>query len=192
MPVRPLRILDRAFRLTPSDRAASVTVRFMGSRHSCLRTSPGWGGLCIFIFTSVVILVIDANCILALPRKRHAPVAAHVYGPVAFSSSTKFVEFQAGKLHISHAGRSVQTAENQAKPIGVFRLNPRNRSGGEEPFESLVSKTLDRHTRKCNLAGYNLQSWRRGGRRSRMRGGIRPGSLTQTDLRDNKQLCGVE
>jgi hypothetical protein len=39
----------------------------------------------------------------------------------------------------------------------MFRLNSRNRSRGEEPFDSFVSKTLDRYTRKCNLPGYKLQ-----------------------------------
>lgn len=42
-----------------TERAASLTVRFRASRHSCLSTSPGWGGLCIFIVTSGVILVVE-------------------------------------------------------------------------------------------------------------------------------------
>ena len=50
------------------------------------------------------------------------------------------MEFQAGEVHIAHAGGCVQTAEDKAEPAGVFRLNSRNRSGGEEPFDSLVSK----------------------------------------------------
>src|SRR3954452_23777825 len=104
MPVCPLRILDRAFRLTPSDRAASVTVTFMGSKHNFLSTSPGWGGLCIFMFTSVVILVVDAICVLPEPRERHTPVAAHLHGPGAFPGAMKSMEFQAGKVHIAHAG----------------------------------------------------------------------------------------
>ena len=57
-------MLDNAFRLTPSDRAASVTVKFRGSRHSCLSTSPGCGGSCIFMVTSMVILVVYAIYVL--------------------------------------------------------------------------------------------------------------------------------
>ena len=49
-PTRPLTMPDKAFRLTPRDRAAAVTVKFNGSRHSCLSTSPGCGGLYIFIY----------------------------------------------------------------------------------------------------------------------------------------------
>src|SRR5437016_2043416 len=99
MPARPLRMPDSVLRLTPSDRAASVTVKFRGSRHSILSTSPGCGGLCIFIFTSVVVLVVDAIHVLAGTRERDAPVAAHLDGPrvqtaedpVAMNRSSPFV-----------------------------------------------------------------------------------------------------
>jgi tRNA(fMet)-specific endonuclease VapC len=45
-PDRPFKMLDSVFRLTPSPRAASVTVRFSGSKQSSFSTSPGCGGLC--------------------------------------------------------------------------------------------------------------------------------------------------
>jgi hypothetical protein len=38
----------------------------------------------------------------------------------------------------------------------VFGLNPRLGPGGEEPFESFVPKSLDRHVYQCNLCGYRL------------------------------------
>jgi hypothetical protein len=53
-------MLDSVFRLTPSDRAASVTVKCKG----CLSTSPGCGGSCIFMVTSMVILVVHAIYVL--------------------------------------------------------------------------------------------------------------------------------
>ena len=46
------RMANKVFRLTPSDLAASVMVRFSGSRHSALSTSPGCGGF--FVVTSMV------------------------------------------------------------------------------------------------------------------------------------------
>src|ERR1017187_245515 len=104
MPARPLRMLDSAFRLTLSDRAASVTVNFRGSRHSCLSTSPGCGGLCIFMVTSMVVLVVYAIYIHPDTNERHAPIAAHRHGPRAFSGDTEFVEIQARQAHIARAG----------------------------------------------------------------------------------------
>src|SRR5450759_3158674 len=100
MPARPLRMLDSAFRLTPSDRAASVTVKFRGSRHSCLSTSPGCGGLCIFMVTSMVIFIVDAIYVLPDTSERYAPVAAHLHGPRPPSAGTQSVELQDRKAHI--------------------------------------------------------------------------------------------
>src|SRR5579863_2853126 len=92
MPARPLRTLESVFRLTPSDRAASVTVKFRGSRQRVFNTSPGCGGLCIFIVTSVVVFIVDTNHISQGPRERHAPVSAHLHGPRSLSGTVKFVE----------------------------------------------------------------------------------------------------
>jgi hypothetical protein len=60
-------------RLTPSDRAASVTVNFRGSKQSVFSTSPGCGGLCIFIFTSVVALIVHIFDVLPGTSERHGP-----------------------------------------------------------------------------------------------------------------------
>src|SRR5579859_6644980 len=104
MPARPLRMLDRVLRLTPSDLAASVTVRFRGSRHSALSTSPGCGGLCIFIVTSMVVLIVDLVHVLAGISERDAPIPARLHGPRALSGTTKLVQIQAGQTHIARAG----------------------------------------------------------------------------------------
>src|ERR1039458_4158740 len=103
MPARPLRMPDSAFRLTPSDRAASVTVKCKGSRHSCLSTSPGCGGLCIFMVTSMVVLVVYAIYVLPGTSERYSPVAAHPHGPRAFSGAMEFMEIQAWQVHIARA-----------------------------------------------------------------------------------------
>jgi len=89
---------------TPSDLAASVTVKFRGSRQSCLSTSPGCGGLCIFMVTSMVVLVVHPIYVLLYKSKGYAPVAAHSHGPCAFSGSAKLVKVQAGQIHIARAG----------------------------------------------------------------------------------------
>src|SRR6266566_1167012 len=114
IPARPYRMPDSVLRLTPSDRAASVTVKFRGSRHSSLSTSPGCGGLCIFIFTSVVVLGVDAIHVLAGTSERDTPVAAHLDGPRALSAATEFKEIQAGQVHVVWARGRVHTAEDQS------------------------------------------------------------------------------
>lgn len=67
-------------------RGASVTVRFRGARHSSLSTSPGCGGLCIFIVTSVVVLVVHVIDVLAGADKRNTVLVEG--GP--FGSETAF------------------------------------------------------------------------------------------------------
>src|SRR5450759_2165755 len=94
MPARPLRMPDSVLRLIPRDRAASVTVKFRGSRQSVLSTSPGCGGLCIFIITSVVVLVVNAVHILPGKCECDTPVAAHLNGPRTLSRAAEFVEIQ--------------------------------------------------------------------------------------------------
>src|ERR1035438_10758010 len=100
MPARALSMPDSVLRLIPRDRAASVMVRFRGSRHSVLRTSPGCGGLCIFILTSVVVLVIDA---VRIPRgvcEFDAPVPAHLNRPGTLSRTAESVEIQTRQVHV--------------------------------------------------------------------------------------------
>src|SRR5450755_4649603 len=92
MPARPLRMPESVLRLTPRDRATSVTVKFKGSRHRVLSTSPGCGGLCIFIMTSVVVFVIDTAHILPGTYDGDPPIGAHFNGPLTLSGTVKFVE----------------------------------------------------------------------------------------------------
>ena len=111
----------------------------------------------------MVILVVHAIHVLPGTSERHAPVAAHLHGPRALSGATEFMEVQAGQVHIARAGRDVQTAEDEAEPVGVLRLNSRLVAGGEEPFDSFVPESFDRHAYKCNLYGYRLRPARPGG-----------------------------
>src|SRR5437773_744030 len=111
IPARPFRMPDSVLRLTPSDRAASVTVKFRGSRHSALSTSPGCGGLCIFMFTSVVVLVVHTIHVLGGASECDAPVPAHLDGPRALFGATESVEIQARQVHVARAGGRVQAAK---------------------------------------------------------------------------------
>jgi hypothetical protein len=112
----------------------------------------------------MVIFVIYAIYVLPGANERYAPVAAHLHGPRAFSGAAEFMEIQAGQVHIARAGSGVQTAEDEAEPVSVLCLNSRLGPGGEEPFDSFVSKPFDRRAYECNLHGYRLQPARPGGR----------------------------
>ncbi len=105
----------------------------------------------------MVILVIYAIYVLPDTCERYTPVAAYLDGPRALPGAAKLVEIQAGQVHIARAGRDVQAAEDQAEPVSVFRLNPGPCAGGEEAFDSFVSKPFDRHAYKCNVYGYRRQ-----------------------------------
>ncbi len=87
-------MLDSVLRLTPSPRAASVTVRFSGSIQSCFSTSPGCGGLCIFISLDselswthtphvfVIVLVV----LPPFDNLGHLPPGVHITGWQEFQS----------------------------------------------------------------------------------------------------------
>src|SRR5664279_3313913 len=145
MPARPLRMPDNVLRLIPRDRAASVTVRFRGSRHSVLSTSPGCGGLCIFIMASVIVLLVNPVHVSPSTCERDTPVATHLNSPRTLSRAAKFVEIQAGQVHVLGAHRHVQAAGHQPESVGVFSLNSRLGASGEELFESFVPESCDRH-----------------------------------------------
>ena len=59
MPARPFNVAERVFRLTPSASAASVILSPISSIHSARSTSPGWGGLCIFIINGFIIRLVS-------------------------------------------------------------------------------------------------------------------------------------
>lgn len=67
---------DGAERVTPSRSAASVTVSLSSSNTSSHSVSPGCGGLKIRVMiASVIVLVVEENCIGAIKGERDAPVA---------------------------------------------------------------------------------------------------------------------
>ena len=77
---------------------------------------------------------------------------------VPFPRALQFMETQAGQIHILRARRGVERAKNQAQSIRMLGLNATFGPGGEELFQSLVPKSLDRHRNQCNVDGYRSQS----------------------------------
>ena len=83
----------------------------------------------------MVIFVVHALGIFARESERHAPVAADLDGPGTFPSPLKFMQAQAGQIHVLLRRRRVEGAKNQAQPIRVLGLNAALRTGGEEVFQ---------------------------------------------------------
>jgi hypothetical protein len=145
MPDRPFRMAERVLRLTPRAAAASVTVKPSGRKHSSRNTSPGWGGLCILMVTSVVVLVVHTFNIRSDKCKGDAPIPADGHGPGSLPRTSELMQVQAGEAHITRRRSHAQAAQNQPQPLGVFRLNPGLAAGREESFKALVPEGRDRH-----------------------------------------------
>jgi hypothetical protein len=111
-----------------------VTVKCQGSRHSCLSTSPGCGGLCIFMVTSMVVLVVYAIDLLPGTSEGYAPVAAHLRGPRALSGAAQFVNLPRLGLLPSQADFSFPTVERQ--------LSPSRRQSGQSLRRQPLRKTF--------------------------------------------------
>lgn len=106
----------------------------------------------------MVVLVVDAVGILAGKAESETPVAAHLHSPRALAGSLQFMQVHPRQPHIARVSRRVQSAQHQAEPVDVFRLDTALVAGDEERLEPLVPKALDRHSVQCNLCGYGAQS----------------------------------
>src|SRR5437867_530146 len=67
-PARPFRIDERVLRLTSSASAAFVTVTPSGSKQRALMISPGWGGLCMRIATTSLVIIQEHHIIYLSDR----------------------------------------------------------------------------------------------------------------------------
>lgn len=80
IPALPFNTRDSVTRVVRRCSAAVDTG--MSPRYS-RRTEPGWGGLCMRIEGSlVIVLIVDVYCILAFKLERQTPVPAYADRPV--------------------------------------------------------------------------------------------------------------
>lgn len=70
----------------------------------------------------------------------------------------EFVQPKPWQIHVHGSGGDIQAAEDQAQAVGVVGLNAGLGARPKEAFQALVSKSLDRHCRQCNVYGYRWQS----------------------------------
>ena len=77
--------------------------------------------------------------------ERDAPVAGHLHTPMLLKLPLERMQAGAGKEHILHIDRSVQTVKQSPQTVGVFGLNPFGTSCKEESLQTFVSKAFN-HT----------------------------------------------
>lgn len=138
MPALPLRIRDRAVRVMPRCPAADVTET--SPRYS-LKTKPGCGGLYIII-TSMIILVIDKNGVVAVKTECQPPISANFDRPVPGKITMKLMEPPSGSIHIFRSGGTIKSKQLNAQFLSMLWLNSCLRSCLKELFYPTMSKAL--------------------------------------------------
>jgi hypothetical protein len=76
IPALPFNSAEKVFLVTPSALAASVTLIWSGSTQNSLMISPGWGGLCMAIFSLMIVFIIEIKGIAVFHPEGHSPVSA--------------------------------------------------------------------------------------------------------------------
>src|SRR5579883_3222876 len=145
MPAFSLTRLLRVWRVTPRTRAAAVTVRPSGARHSSLTMRPGWGGF--------FICMVSPN---GSPRNRHrgrcrfrresdAPILIDLDGPRSGLVALELVEIEAGEIHggdLRGGGQGDQDVFDLAAQGRFHQLG----LAVEQLFERLAAETFDHET----------------------------------------------
>jgi len=136
IPALPFRRRDSATRVTRRCLAASVTDT--GPRYS-RKTLPGWGGLCMrMVNTSVIVLIIHKHDVFTVKREGQTPVAADIHRPMTLQITVQSMQPPAGRIHIFRNFGVVQREELFAKPFCMLRLDTRLRACLEEPLYAPV------------------------------------------------------
>ncbi len=91
----------------------------------------------------MVILVMHNIGIAIGKTECHTPIAADFHRPDAFAFAFQLVQGETGQIHVLGRFGLIQVGQDQAQPIGVFRLNSRFAPCAIEPFQPLVREASD-------------------------------------------------
>lgn len=97
----------------------------------------------------MIILIIHINRVRPIKLECYSPISAYPNRPHATAPACKFVQVQAGKIHILWGYRSVKSRQYEPQSRGVCRLDPGLATAQKEAFQSLVFEASD-HERECN------------------------------------------
>jgi len=130
IPALPFNRRDSATRVTRRCLAASVTDT--GPRYS-RNTLPGWGGLCMrMVNTSVIVPIIHQHGVFTVKREGQTPVAANIHRPMSFQITVQSMQPPARRIHIVRGFGVVQRKKLFSKSFCVLRLDARLRACLEE------------------------------------------------------------
>ncbi len=99
----------------------------------------------------MVIFVIYDLSIPAREPECDAPVATDFDCPRAGPIASQRVEVESGQPHVSRLRGHIESTQDLAKPRRVLGLDAGSRAGLEEPAQTLVPETLDRHCMSVTL-----------------------------------------
>jgi len=91
----------------------------------------------------VIILIVDENRVLTFKLERQSPIPADTYSPVILELPRQQMKFPSWSVLVAWLACIVKGKQLQAQLAGVLRLNPRFRSGAEEPLHALMPEALD-------------------------------------------------
>jgi len=91
-------------------------------------------------YSSVIILIIDQDRILAFKRECELPVSAYVYRPVTGKLTFQLMETPTWSIHILSPFCIVESKKLTSKFFSVFRLNARFGTGLKEPLNTSMPK----------------------------------------------------
>ena len=98
IPALPFNRRDRVTRVTRRCLAASETAT--PPRYS-RKMRPGWGGLCILIADSLVIVpIVHENSILAIESKGQSPIATDTHGPMTGEIASQSMQFPTWSVNV--------------------------------------------------------------------------------------------
>ena len=108
--------------------------------------------------SSVIVPIVDENCVLAIEREDHSPVAVHFHRPVASEFPLEGVKMPTGHVHRGGSGRAIQNYKLALQLVCVSRLNTNLRSSLKELFQPGVPERLDHFLyRKLRIYSCQLQ-----------------------------------
>jgi hypothetical protein len=141
IPALPFNRRDRVTRVTRRCLAASETAT--PPRYS-RKMRPGWGGLCILIAGSLVIVpIVHENSILAIECKGQSPISADTHGPMTGEIASQGMQLPAWGVHVRRQFGIVKSEQLKPQASGMFGLNSRLRPGTKELLQAAMAKTLN-------------------------------------------------
>jgi len=98
--------------------------------------------------SSVIILIIDQDRILAFKGERETPIATDADRPMFRQRTFQRMKFPTRSIHIGRTLGVIKSKKLSAKPVLMFGLDSTSRPCAKEPFDTAMPEALN-HCVKC-------------------------------------------